>query len=445
MTATMSFLVQLYFSRWLLAAISTILYIIWKYRAYKRLAAFKGPFSTGWSEIWHTHAILTMQSHLKYKEINDRYGPIARVGPNDLVTSSPELLAHMNAVRSPYTRSSWFNAATRVEPGKDHVFSELNEEKHTKRRAQMTAGYSGKENHALESDIDHRLQELLELIRTKYLSTNTQHKQMDLGRKIQYFTLDVISTIGFGQPFGDIKADADLNDYITSGKEGLTVVALSAAFGLTPYLQWPPIARLFGPSENDKSGFGKMLATARGLIDARLTKSLDGRSDMLASFVRHGLTKDEVFTEAVLQILAGSDTTATAIRSIMLYLITHPRLYFKLQAEIDNVVASGVASAVVSDGCLRAMPYLQAVVREGLRIHPPVTDVVPKKVPKGGDTVTVDGRHYFMPSGTNVSYNAWGVHHDKAMFGEDADVFRPERWIPEEKDEQSIAKLAAMH
>jgi cytochrome P450 len=272
----------------------------------------------------------------------------------------------------------------------------------------------------------------------------TQHKQMDLGRKIQYFTLDVISTIGFGQPFGDIKADADLNDYIKSGEEGLTVVTLSVALGLTPYLQWPPIARLLGPSEKDKSGFGKMLATARGLIDARMTKSLDGRSDMLASFVRHGLTKDEVFTEAVLQILAGSDTTATAIRSTMLYVITHPRVYFRLQAEVDEVVASGAAPEIVSDSCLRNMPYLQAVVREALRIHPPITDVVPKKVPKGGDTVTVGGKQYFLPGGTNVSYSAWGVHHDKAMFGEDADVFRPERWLLEEKNEHSIMKLAAM-
>jgi cytochrome P450 len=350
----------------------------------------------------------------------------------------------MNAARSPYTRASWFNAATRIEPGKDHVFSQIHEEKHTKRRAQMAAGYSGKENEALESDIDKRLQELLELIRSKYLSMATQYKPMDLGRKIQYFTLDVISTIGFGQPFGDIKADSDLNDYIKSGEEGLTVVTLSIALGLTPYLQWPPIARLLGPSEKDKSGFGKMLATARGLIDARMTKSLDGRSDMLASFVRHGMTKDEVFTETMLQILAGSDTTATAIRSTMLYVITHPRVYFRLQAEVDKVVASGAAPEIVSDSCLRNMPYLQAVVREALRIHPPITDVVPKKVPKGGDIVTVGGKQYFLPGGTNVSYNAWGVHHDKAIFGEDADVFRPERWLLEEKNEHSIMKLAAM-
>lgn len=47
---------------------------------------------------------------------------------------------HMSAVRSPYTRSTWYNRATRVEPGRDHIFSEIDEEKHTKRRQQMAAG-----------------------------------------------------------------------------------------------------------------------------------------------------------------------------------------------------------------------------------------------------------------------------------------------------------------
>jgi cytochrome P450 len=367
-------------------------------------------------------------------------GPIARIGPNDLITSSPDLLAHMNAVRSPYTRSAWFNSATRVEPGKDHVFSQVNEDKHTQRRAQMASGYSGKENLALESDIDARLQELLDLIRSKYLSTTTHANPVDLGRKIQYFTIDVISTIGFGQPFGDVRADADLNEFIKSTEEGLTMVMVSMALGLTRYLQWPPIARLLGPSVKDKTGFGKMLATARDLIDARMAKPIDERSDMLASFVRHGLSRNEVFTEAVLQILAGSDTTATAIRSTMLYLMSHPRVYFRLQAEIDAAVAPGI----VSDSCLRQMPYLQAVVREGLRIHPALADVVPKKVPAHGDTVNVDGKTYFLPGGTNVSYSAWGVHHSKTIFGEDADVFRPERWLLDETDEASVAKLAAM-
>ncbi|ORY12211.1 benzoate 4-monooxygenase cytochrome-like protein P450 [Clohesyomyces aquaticus] len=430
----MSLVAQLYAARWILTYALLALYTANKLWKYNRLRAFRGPFSTGWSELWHTSVLLSKQSHIYYKEINDTYGPIARIGPNDLITSSPELITHMNSVRSLYTRSYWFNAATRVEPGKDHIFSELNEEKHAKRRQQMAAGYSGKENIALESDIDARVQELLDLIRNKYLSSVSASYPVDLARKIQFFTLDVISTIGFGQAIGDLKADADQNDYIASGEIGLTIVKISSALGLTSYLQFPPIARLLGPSEKDKAGFGRMMATARNLIETRLTKSVEGRSDMLASFTRHNLTKDELLSEAILQILAGSDTTATAIRSAMLYLITHPRVYNRLQREIDATVSAENVQGIIQNSVLQKLPYLQAVVREVLRMHPPVTDVVPKLAPPGGDTVSIAGKQYYLPGGTNVSYNAWGMHHDKEMFGLDADIFRPERWLLEDTE-----------
>jgi cytochrome P450 len=269
---------------------------------------------------------------------------------------------------------------------------------------------------------------------------------MDLASKIQYFTLDVISKIGFGKAFGDLKADADLDNYISSGKDGLGIVTVICGLGLTPYFQWPPIARLLGPSPKDKTGFGRMLAVASALIDSRLEKPTDSRSDMLAAFIRHGLTKDDLVSESLLQILAGSDTTATAIRATMLYLMTHQRVYRKLQEEIDDAVKTGHAGAsheIVSDDTLRSLPYLQAVVREGLRIHPPITDVVPKKVPEGGDTFTINRRVYFLPGGTNIGYNVLGVQHDKELFGEDADYFRPERWLLN-GDASQHDRLAAM-
>jgi cytochrome P450 len=352
----------------------------------------------------------------------------------------------MSAVRSPYTRTYWFNASTRFEAGKDHVFSELDESKHTKRRQQMAAGYSGKENLSLESDIDGNVKELIHLVRSKYISSPQDSKPMDLARKVQFFTLDVISKIGFGEAFGDLQADADLNDYIKSGEVGLSIANFLSALGLTWYYHWPPIARLLGPSEKDKSGFGKMMAVARKLIDSRLEKSTQGRSDMLASFMRHGLSKEDLFSESLLQILAGSDTTATAIRSTMLYVTTNNRVYRCLQAEVDAAVRSGAAPAapeIAQDSTLRTLPYLQAVIQEGLRILPPVTDQVPKKVPPGGDLVTVEGKEYYLPGGTDISYNVWGVHRDRAMFGEDVDVFRPERWLVEENstDESKLMEM----
>lgn len=139
----------------------------------------------------------------------------------------------------------------------------------TKRRAQMAAGYSGKENRTLEHDVDARVQELLDLVVSKYLSTDTKSIPVDIGHKIQFFALDVISTIGFGEPFGDIKADADLNNYIKSTEEAMTMMKTTLALSLNPIIQWAPIARLFGPKESDKSGLGKMLGTARAIIARR--------------------------------------------------------------------------------------------------------------------------------------------------------------------------------
>jgi hypothetical protein len=70
----MSVIAQLHAARWLLIAVALALYSASKYRIYKRLAVFKGPFSTGWAEVWHTRAMLGMRSHLMYKDVNDRYG-----------------------------------------------------------------------------------------------------------------------------------------------------------------------------------------------------------------------------------------------------------------------------------------------------------------------------------------------------------------------------------
>jgi cytochrome P450 len=368
------------------------------------------------------------------------------LGPNDLITASPELIVHMNGVRSPYTRSAWYYAAVRMEPGKDHIFSTLDEERHTKQRAKMASGYSGKENVRLEADVDERLQALLKLLRRRYLSTADKAAPFDLGKKVQYFTLDVISLIGLGQTFGDLEADADQDGYIASGQAGMTALLYTVAFGLVPLLHWPPIERLLGPSEKDKNGFGHMLGNARRVITKRLENPIEGESDMLASFKRHGLSEDELVTESVLQILAGSDTAATAIRSTMLYVVSNPRVYNKLRAEIDSAVSSGevvAAPNIAQENSLKRLPYLQAVVREGLRIHPPATDVMPKTVPAGGDSFIVEGKSYFFAGGTTIGYNVQGLHRRKDIFGEDAEEFRPERWLLE-KDGANKQKIAEM-
>lgn len=70
----MGLLAQIYENRWLLALATLTFYAVGKIRTYNRLKQFKGPFGTGFSELWHTRAILSLQSHLKYRDVSDKYG-----------------------------------------------------------------------------------------------------------------------------------------------------------------------------------------------------------------------------------------------------------------------------------------------------------------------------------------------------------------------------------
>jgi cytochrome P450 len=269
---------------------------------------------------------------------------------------------------------------------------------------------------------------------------------MDLAQKVQYLTLDVISHVGLGQPFEMLKADSDLYGYIKSAEEGLTIANASVGLGINWIIQIPWIGRLLGPSERDASGFGKMMETAFKMVDNRLLSSTTSRSDILASFIRHGLTQDELRSEALEQILAGSDTTATGIRGILLHLMLDSRVYKTLQDEIDQVAKDEISSSstgVVPNATARQMTYLQGVIREGLRMFPPVVNIFSKDVPPEGDTVTINGESVFIPGGTNIGYAALEMHQSEATYGKDAAVFKPERWLIE--NEEQLAKMKTVN
>ncbi|KAK3296547.1 cytochrome P450 [Chaetomium fimeti] len=443
----MSLFSALYESRWLLVCATLVAYLVYKVWVYRRLSAFKGPFGSGWSELWHSATTISTDAHAKYKEACDKYGPIARVGPNDLVTCSVELLTHMSAARSPYSRSVWFARGTRTRPGEDHLFSETNENIHTRRRQQMAMGYSGKENLELEDTVDVYIKKLIQLIRTKYLSTPDSAQPFDFGQKAQYLAVDVINDVGLGAPLGDLDTDSDQFRYIETTEAGMKLGRLSVSLGLVFLLQSPWIARLFGSSGKDGLRFAWPLRHARARINERLRHDTEKRSDMLASFVRHGLTAEELVNESILQLVAGSDTTSTAIRSIFLYLLTHPCVYAALQAEIDAAVADGTAPpapGIISETAARSLPYLQACIKEGMRVHAPAGSPFPKRVPDGGDTVVVDGKPVFLPGGTNVSVAMFALQLNKGIFGDDAQEFRPERWLLE-KDEKKLAVMNRTH
>lgn len=103
----------------------------------------------------------------------------------------------------------------------------------------------------------------------------------------------------------------------------------------------------------------------------------------------------------------------------MLYLLVNARVIAKLRAEFDP------HPSPITDAVARKLPYLQAVIKEGLRIFPPVVGLMSKEVPPPGDTI--GGR--YIPGGTKIGVGAYGIYRNKEIWGEDVESFRPERWL----------------
>lgn len=294
-------------------------------------------------------------------------GSIVRIGPNELTTSDPELIRRMSAARSPYKRSDWYTGM-RVDPHLDNVLSELNSDIHDERRAKMAGAYAGRENPQLEKDVDDQIAAWVNLVKTKYISEGGSLKPLDIALQTQYFTLDVITSLAYGGAFGYLARDEDIYDQIKLTDQFVTAVA--PIIGVAPiqrFLYSSGIMFKIAPSPEDPKGFGKLMSEAKAAVGERFKADAKERQDMIGAFVRSGIPQKQIEAELLLQIIAGSDTTASAIRSTLLRLLTSPRVLTKLRAEVDAAIADGRASNPIQQKESKDLPYLQAVVKEGLR------------------------------------------------------------------------------
>ena len=122
-------------------------------------------------------------------------------------------------------------------------------------------------------------------------------------------------------------------------------------------------------------------------------------------------------------VLAGSDTTAIAMRTALYYTLKDPKIHRRLCQELQEANLS----FPISWKACGSLPYLDAVMHEAMRIHPGVGLMLERHVPEGG-LILPDGR--LVPENTRVGMNPWVINRDEAIFGPNPDQFEPERWLP---------------
>ncbi|KAN0081681.1 Cytochrome P450 [Tylopilus felleus] len=151
------------------------------------------------------------------------------------------------------------------------------------------------------------------------------------------------------------------------------------------------------------------------------------------------LSDEELLAQMRTLLVAGHETTATTMSWILFELARHPKIQSRLRDEIRNteaiVCARGDSLLKVQD--LEAMPYLDAVIKEGLRIHPSAPqsfrialqdDILPLSKPiltESGDMLN----EVHIPKGTEIVISNAAYNRNKDIWGEDAHEFKPERWL----------------
>ncbi|KAK0613274.1 cytochrome P450 [Immersiella caudata] len=420
------------------AVLIVLYYIASSAAAWYRLRQFPGPFFASFSYLWLASTDLSGAAWKTHLRTRAKYkSPLIRIGPNLLITDDAEIIRRMSSARSRYGRGEWYEAF-RIDATNPSMFGSCDTEWHDDIKAKASFGYSGREIPALERDVDGQIACLKRYIRSKYLSGNKATRPMDFAAAAQYFALDTVSTIAFGNAFGHLEADTDVTGYV----QAMNVFAPMAT--LISDIPW--LRKLFlndwlfskiGPKPTDEKGPGKIMGLAKAAVDKRFENGIKDQQDMLGSFLRHGITRHQAEAEATLQIIAGTDMTSNIIRSTMLFIATSPRIYARLQSEIESVVSSGAASTPITYAQTKTLPYLQAVLYESIRIHPPTFSLTSKRVPPEGDTL--HGK--FIPGGTEIAQNSWSLLRNQEVFGEDVETFRPERFLNAEDSKRVEMKM----
>jgi cytochrome P450 len=123
-------------------------------------------------------------------------------------------------------------------------------------------------------------------------------------------------------------------------------------------------------------------------------------------------------------IFRGTDTVAILMEWIMARMVLHPEIQAKAQSEVDAVVGRGRA---VTDEDVARLPYIQSIVKETLRMHPPGPLL-------SWARLAVHDAHvggHLVPAGTTAMVNMWAIAHDAAVWPQ-PELFRPERFTEED-------------
>ncbi|KAL5489841.1 hypothetical protein ACEPAI_4673 [Sanghuangporus weigelae] len=399
-------------------AVSVILYRILPMHP---LATYPGPLYLKISKLFWMYHASTGKQYILFTRLHDKYGPVVRIGPNELSIVDVESIPPIIGLRK---GPQWIAHGI---PGTIPAIVGMRDvELHRERRKLWNHGFTTTALKEHQPAVQNRVLELVdELGKRVFTQSGGRETSLDLALWMSNFTMDRYDVMG------DMVLSGGFS-FMRKGDEGGTRALLGdfvEAVGVLQHTPW--IIGLIHKLAVVPEGMRKFQEFAFQRYKMRRSQGTATRDIFHYITNEEGLEKIEVPTDqgmndVLTAIGAGADTTSTVLAAVFFYLLSNPSVFMRLRKEIDSEFP--VEEREPFDAIkLARMPYLNAVINETLRLQPAVATSVQRCPLEGSGGIMVAGR--LVPESTILYLPPYLHHRDERYFSPSPNSFIPERWL----------------
>ncbi|KAL8785766.1 MAG: hypothetical protein Q9195_008509 [Heterodermia aff. obscurata] len=359
------------------------------------------------------------------KQAHDEYGTFVRFGPTRVLCNSN------TGLRTIYTAKNVIKSkgytTTLASDGAWHVFNVIDKKMHARKTRIIRQAVKPENLKHFEPLWLEKVQKFVDQLAPN--SSQTEQPKWSTAKNVSDYALadrmsmDIMGAVGFSRQL-DLQSRPD-NWYI------IDVMAELQKWNST-HIQSTSLAKLnldkiFYPQQ---LYYGrKLLEQVRLFVEERTKKPEQEKNDIFSFIVDatdpltgEHLPLEELWSEAKLLMVAAGDSVATTVSSVLFYVTRNVSCHQRLIQEIRDTFQNpaDIHCGPVMDSC----QYLQACIKEGLRMSPPTGGALWREVES--EALVVDG-HVF-PKGYEVGTSIYAVHHNEEYFP-DSYSFMPERWM----------------
>jgi cytochrome P450 len=373
----------------------TLLTVAIKRRYFSPLSDIPGPFLASITRFWEIRTLLQGDSVNAIYDLHRRHGPFVRIAPNEISVCHRD--APKKLLLTALQKDSWYRAGALPDYRFETTLSITDPRAKVARARHLLQGYSTTSLLQQEDRMDGIFAQLLDWL-DNFSKTNSK---MDLDRFFTFAAADLNGEVLFSKPFGFLAEGKDIDDTLARSHGIVGIGTVAGYFPwlnklvANPFVTWLgvlPFKLIFDTGMN---------AISERQARSEKTKSNDILNQWLQAHADGKLTLRNVQAQTTLGVSAGTDAMSTGFQSFAYHTMRHPTAWKRCREEVlqSQRERGRCKDKVVSFADAQTLPYLQACIKESLRLFGPLGMGLPRVASEGGTKV---GERVF-PAGTTLA------------------------------------------